>query len=102
MSNSFYESPGGGGEDYLINTLGLIPQENSNNNFGYFGVDKQKFIDYLQQYLFDKKYISQAVFFDLLHSAYQYSLNRNINTKFVFLSYTFAGKIGFDKFHLFI
>ena len=73
-----------GGEDYLINTLGLIPQENSNNNFGYFGVDKQKFIDYLQQYLFDKKYISQAVFFDLLHAAYQYSLNRNINTKFDF------------------
>ena len=71
--------------DYLKNHLGLYePDFQKENECGYFAINKEKFISYLRNYLSNKKYINKAVFFDLLHAAYQYSLNRPINTKFDF------------------
>ena len=67
---------------YLSIGLGLIPPSPRKN--GYFGVNLDVFINYLICQLHNKKSISRAAFFDLLHAAYQASLNRPINTKLDF------------------
>lgn len=79
---------------FITQVLGFYPpdEKNSNsnnlNNLSYFGVNKEKFVKYLKQILNDnnifKNYISREDFFDLIHQAYQYCLNRPLNTNFDF------------------